>query len=274
MLERRRGLPLPPLRIGPLFATAMWDVTMDWFLSLAILLIALAYSSVGLGGGSSYLAVMSFYSYHPDTIRPLAWGLNILVASISFWNYRKAGHFDWRFAVPPVAGGIIGGAIGARIPIDPLTFGKILAITLVILASKLLYPSKPRARDVRKRHVAWPLTLGIGVAIGIVAGVVGIGGGIILGPVILILGLADAKTSAATTALYVALVSTSALGAHVANGGNVEWLRLAAFAVLCLIGGFVGSRYGAKRASPRKLELIFGTVQLIAAIRLGIVSFG
>lgn len=245
----------------------------DWLITIAVFLIAVGYAAIGLGGGTGYLAVLTFYSCDPDVLRPLAWGLNILVASIAFRNYHKAGYFSAGFVLPPVIGGVIGGAIGARIPITTTAFGKLLAITLFLIALKMLTGTKPKPTGEGHRRVTQVFTFALGVVIGVVSGMVGMGGGIILGPVILVLGLADIKTTAATTALYIAMVSAGAFAAHVSAGGPVEWFRLFGFGLVCLIGAYIGSRYGSKKASPRKLELLFGTIVLIAAIRLAVVSF-
>lgn len=241
-------------------------------ITILLFIIAAGYAAVGLGGGSAYLAVLSFWSHDPHMIRPLAWGLNIVAAGIGFINYYRAGHFSWRFSVPLVIGGIAGGAVGARLPISTTQFGWLLAVTLFLIALKMLFGKKPATKPATRESIPWLIYIAVGFVVGIVSGLVGIGGGIILGPIMLAFRQAAVKTSAAMTSLYVALSSAGALGAHLAGGGSVEVYKLVVFGVVCLVGAYFGSRYGSRKASPRTLELIFGTLVLIAAIRLAWIS--
>jgi hypothetical protein len=107
---------------------------------------------------------------------------------------------------------------------------------------------------------------------GAFSGVIGIGGGIIIGPLMLVFRQTGMKTSAAMTSLYVALSSAGALTAHLLGGGEVDTMLLPVYGAVCLVGGFLGSRYGAGRASPRLLECIFGGFVFIAAVRLVIIN--
>jgi uncharacterized membrane protein YfcA len=246
---------------------------MDIFLAIALFVLAVGYAAVGLGGGSGYIAVLTFWSHDPNIIRPISWGLNVIAAGVGFANFYRAGYFRLGFAAPLVVGGIVGAAVGARLPISAATFGKLLAVTLILVALQMIPGKRKRNVPEHHRRLSWAVLLAIGLAIGVLSGLLGMGGGVVLGPVILLVRLADIKTSAATTSLYVALSSAGALGAHVAGGGDVEWLRLLGFGCLCLIGGYLGSAYGARKASPRALELTFGAIVLIAGVQLALAAF-
>jgi len=241
-------------------------------LFIALFIIATGYAAVGLGGGTAYLAVLSFLTHDPQVIRPLTWSLNIIAAGIGFINYYRAGHFSWRFSIPLIIGGIAGGAVGARLPIDITTFTWLLAITLFLLAVHMFVGKKKSGASAEERKPLWPVLLILGFIVGVLSGLIGIGGGIVLGPIVLALRFSKATTSAAMTSLYVALSSAGALGAHVQGGGSVDLYQVAGFGAVVLIGGYLGSHYGARKASPRKLELIFGTLVLIAAVRLAWMS--
>lgn len=245
---------------------------MDIILAIALFLMAAGYAAVGLGGGTGYLALLSFWSHDPGIIRPLSWGLNILAAGIGFVNYYRNGHFSWKFSAPLIVGGIAGGAIGARLPISPVVFSNLLAVTLVLVAMKMFYGARHSGALRTNRESSWITRFPIGLVIGIFSGLVGIGGGVILGPVILLLHFADIKRSAATTSLYVALSSAGALAAHLTGGGTIDWVRLAGFGAGCLAGGYLGSIYGARKASPRLLEIVFAVVVLVAGMRLAFVG--
>ena len=106
--------------------------------------------------------------------------------------------------------------------------------------------------------------------IGVVSGVVGIGGGIILGPIVLALGWLGVKRTAAITSLYIFVASVGALGVHLASHGTAPFSRIGLLALGVAIGGAFGSRWGAGKASPKVLRQIFGTVALLSAINLAI----
>ncbi|MEW5702559.1 MAG: sulfite exporter TauE/SafE family protein [Candidatus Zixiibacteriota bacterium] len=241
---------------------------MTVLLSGVLLLTAAAYASVGLGGGSSYLAILSFWSHDPDQIRPLSWGLNVVAAGVGSIIYHRSGHMSWRLSIPILIGGVVGAAIGARMPISAAAFRWLLAAALLAIAIRMFWGKKQRMTAAPKLSDSWWTRLAIGVAVGIPSGMVGIGGGILLGPLLVSLAVADTKIAAATTSLYVMLSSAAALSAHVAGGGLVDGQRLAVYGLVCMLGAFVGSRYGALKAKPRHLELIFACLILIAAVRL------
>jgi uncharacterized membrane protein YfcA len=241
-------------------------------LFIVLFVIAAGYAAVGLGGGSAYIAALSFWSHDPQIIRPIAWSLNIIAAGIGFINYYRAGHFSWRFSVPLVIGGIGGGAVGARLPIDPATFSWLLAIALFLISIRMFIGRKAGRPDTADRQPFWPVSVVTGFIVGVISGVVGIGGGIILGPIMLAFRLTKVKTSAAMTSLYVALSSAGALAGHFQGGGSVDGYQVAGFGAAVLVGGYLGSRFGARKASPRTLEFIFGTLVLIAAVRLAWIS--
>jgi len=146
-------------------------------ITILLFIIAAGYAAVGLGGGSAYLAVLSFWSYEPHVIRPLAWGLNIIAAGIGFINYYRAGHFSWRFSAPLVIGGIAGGAVGARLPISTAQFGWLLAVTLLLIALKMLFGKKTASKPAAQKSTPWLIYIVIGFLVGVVSGLVGIGGG-------------------------------------------------------------------------------------------------
>ncbi|MFC2172626.1 sulfite exporter TauE/SafE family protein [Acidobacteriota bacterium] len=237
---------------------------------LSMILVAACYASVGLGGGTAYLAVLSFGDIDPGAIRPMAWSLNIIVTTVGLRNYMKKGHFSLPFSWPFLIGGAVGGAAGARIPISPRAFQWLLAVTLFIIAVRMIQQSIGGRRvPAETKAIPWGLSLFIGLVIGVLSGLVGIGGGIVLGPVLLAFGWAGMKKVAALTSAYILISSAGALAAHFAGGGGIDAAKLAVFGVLCLIGGYLGSRYGAGRAAPARLMRIFSVLVLFASLRLG-----
>jgi len=236
-------------------------------------LTAWAYASVGLGGGTAYLSIMSFWNSAPTVLRPVAWSLNIVASSCAFLNFYRHGHFDARLAWPLLAGGVLGAAIGGAIQVETKTFQAMLAIILICASLQMLFAkNKPESRP-SKKPPALP-SLSLGMAIGIISGLVGIGGGIVLGPVLIALGWADMKRLAPITSLYILLNSFGALTSFLLRGGNIDLPLTGVLCVAVLAGSFLGSRWGAKKASEFMLKRIFGLVALAAGVKLSFEYFG
>ncbi len=230
-------------------------------------LIAAAYASVGLGGGTAYLSVLAVWDTDPHTIRPMAWTLNVVVSAIGFINFYRQRHFSWNWAWPFLLGGLAGGAVGASFGISVGLFKALLALTLGVVGTRMLMmKAKSGANEPQRVNVLFSLALGL--VVGVVSGLVGIGGGIILGPIVVALGLLDMKRMAAMTSLYIFVSSLAALGMYGLMGRSMPWERLGLFAVVVAVAGFIGSRWGANRASPRTLQRIFGIVACSAATKL------
>ncbi|MFC1597536.1 sulfite exporter TauE/SafE family protein [Planctomycetota bacterium] len=238
-----------------------------------ILLTACVYASVGLGGGTAYLSIMSFWNADPAVLRPMAWSLNIVAASVAFLNFYRQGHFNARLAWPFLLGGVLGAVAGGGVQLGQRTFQAMLAITLICASLRMLLAKKQEpCRTLEKRRILPSLLLG--TAIGVVSGLVGIGGGIVLGPVLIALGWADMKTLAPITSLYILLNSSGALASFLLSGGSIDLPLTGVFCAAVLAGSFFGSRWGAKKASESTLKRIFGVVALAAGLKLSLECFG
>jgi uncharacterized membrane protein YfcA len=238
-----------------------------YFLIPLMTLTAWAYASVGLGGGTAYLSIMSFWQSDPAVLRPLAWSLNIVTASVAFLNFSRLGHFDARLAWPFLAGGVVGAAGGGGVELPKALFQAVLAAMLIYAAIRMLWPGKAAAGPLPNRPPIW-FSLLLGAAVGVVSGLVGIGGGIVLGPVLLGLRYADMKALAPITSLYILLNSSAALAAFLFRGGSLDPRLTGILCGAALAGGFLGSRWGARTASESALKKIFGLVALAAGVKL------
>jgi len=147
-------------------------------------------------------------------------------------------------------------------------------VMLLVVAVKMFVGHRVAGATEEPRVLPWGVKFAIGFGTGVIAGLLGSGGGVILGPVILVLGLADIKRSAATTSLFVVLTSSGALGTHILRGGNFDLIMLATYGGICVVGAYFGSLFGARRASTRVLELGFGTILLVAGLRLAWEAIG
>lgn len=226
---------------------------------------AFLYSSVGHGGASGYLALMIFFSYPPETIRSLVLLLNIFVSGIAFIQYYRAGHFKWNIFWPFAITSIPAAFMGGLVTVDVNIYKKIIAVLLILSALRLSQIKLNYERSSTVRSV--PLALLIGACIGFFSGMIGIGGGIILSPLLLFLNWADIKSAAAVSALFIFVNSAAGLaGASVIEFEykNEFWVML----FLVVAGGTLGSYLGAKKLESKALSRLLAAILLIASIKL------
>lgn len=238
-------------------------------LTVSLFITAGVYASVGLGGGTAYLAVLSFWETDPHLLRPVAWELNILCSVTVFYNYYRCNFFVWKIAWPYLLGGTLGAVMGAAVPIDPTVFRGLLAATLLLAGVRMLIQKQQSANDpeiVRTPPLLWSLLAGF--VVGLLSGLVGIGGGIVLGPILIGLGWVPIKRTAAITSAYILICSFFALLTHGATMGISISTDTLVLGSVVIIAGFLGSYYGSGKASPIVLRKIFAIVVLIAALNL------
>ncbi|WP_298533660.1 sulfite exporter TauE/SafE family protein [uncultured Algibacter sp.] len=236
------------------------------YIFLAILpIVSFLYSSVGHGGASGYLALMALFSFAPESMKPTALLLNIFVAGISFYYYFKAGHFNkklfFAFAVTSVPLSLLGG----RFDIEATLYKKILAVLLIFAILKMLNVFGKEG-DAIKQVKIWQGLL-VGALIGFFSGLIGIGGGIILTPLILLFHWGKMKEAAAVSALFIWVNSASALIGQFSIGVTLE-IESFLLVAIALIGGVLGGYYGSKRINNQRLRYILAFVLIIACAKL------
>jgi uncharacterized protein len=234
-------------------------------LHLLIAGVGFLYGSVGHGGASGYLAALALMGYPPAGFKASALLLNLLVAAISFWSFRRAGHFDWKLFWPFIVLSVPCAFIGAFIHLTPRHYGLILAGTLVLAGLRLALPD-PAGKQAASKP---PLTVALasGGALGLLSGVVGVGGGIFLSPLMILLGWADAKKTAAISAAFIWVNSAAGLAGALKQSGTGS-LSLWPLALAAGAGGLAGSRLGARHATVLQLRRLLAVVLLIAAYKL------
>jgi len=229
-----------------------------------VLVVAFLYSSVGHAGASGYIAVMTLCGLAPAEIKPAALSLNILVAALGAWQFRRAGHFSWRlfwpFALASMPAAFLGGWIA--LPARPF---KIL-VGLVLLASAARFFFDPPAEPPEK-HPSVPASLGFGAGLGLLSGLTGTGGGIFLTPLGIFLRWDKTKTIAAVSAAFILVNSIAGLSGHVQKTGNLPGVvPILAFAALA--GGAAGSYFGARRLPHTAIKRLLAVVLVIAGFKL------
>ncbi len=231
------------------------------------LLMAALYATVGHGGASGYLAVMALAGFDPATMKPTALVLNIVVSLIGTVVFIRAGHFAWRLFWPFAVVAAPFAYLGGGWPLSAEAFRWLVAAALLFAAGRLFFPAALGA-EARPPSV-WAIIVA-GASIGFVSGLIGVGGGIFLTPLILFCRWSEPKTAAAVSAPFILVNSVAGLLGHAGSLSHLPaswpWLVVAATA-----GGLLGSRWGSRVARAAQLRPALALVLLVAAVKLVIV---
>jgi uncharacterized membrane protein YfcA len=183
-------------------------------------------------------------------------------------NYYRAGHLDIRLLLPLVLTSIPAAFLGGSMHISEEVFSVILGLTLLVAAFRFLIFTKPMVgRRVLSSGLLFGIGLPVGFGLGFLAGLIGIGGGIFLSPLLLLMGWADVKKTAAVSAGFILLNSLSGLTAHLLRT-PLDWEQLGVLAITVMLGGGIGSYQGSFRLQPITLQRLLGIVLLIASAKL------
>lgn len=229
-------------------------------------LIALVYSSVGHGGASGYLALLSFLSFPHEIMSTSALCLNLLVAGTAFWFFLRASHFSWGLTWPFTVASVPFAFIGGLLRIPAAFYSLLLAFVLIFAAVRLIFDSTGEQHTFK--FPSLKISLPLGGAIGILSGMVGVGGGIFLSPILLIFHWADPKKTAATSACFILVNSLAGLFGRLARNSFQVTPLLLTMVVTAFLGGVIGSRLGANHFSGRWLKRVLAGVLLIATFKL------
>ncbi len=232
-----------------------------------ILLFGLAflYSSVGHGGASGYLALMAIYAVSPDVMKPTALMLNLFVSLTSFTQFYRGKHFKWPIFLPLALASIPFAFLGGLISIEADFYKKILGLLLMIPVIRFLFFTNIRVEEIRQNNIY--LSVFIGAAIGFLSGLIGIGGGIILSPILLLLKWTDQKQTAAISALFIFVNSLSGLAGYMTKG--IEFSQdMFTYVIIAFAGGLLGSYFGSLKFNQNILKNILAIVLLVAGIKL------
>ncbi len=239
--------------------------TNELVLWLGVFLVALSYSCVGHGGASGYLALLAFTAFTSREASTLALLMNVGVSAIAFIIYHRARHFDVKLAWPFFVLSIPMAYLGAVFKLSDSVHRWVLAAALLGAAAALIF--RPTRTEEPGKPVAIPIALILGASIGLLSGMIGIGGGIFLSPVLIIMGWADAKKTAAISSAFIFLNSASGIVARtseVAPMASRHWPLI----VIAVVGAVVGGIIGANRMAPTTLRRALGVVLLFAIPKL------
>jgi hypothetical protein len=238
-------------------------------LCIGLFFISILYSSVGHGGASGYLAVLSLTTYSQmDSawLKQHAWVLNLAVAGIAFYHYSKSGHHVVSKSLPFIIASIPLAFIGGYLKVDGVIYDTLLSFTLLYAAIRLLINEENSVVQISEPKPIQAYSFGGGI--GFLSGIIGVGGGIFLSPILLLKKWATPKSAAATAALFIWVNSAAGLlGATTSGQLVLETSTLLPFLLSVGIGGLLGSKYGSQRARPKTVQNILIAVLLIASVK-------
>lgn len=247
-------------------------------LALLFFVTAVLYASVGFGGGSTYNALLVLADTDYRVLPSVALVCNLIVVTGGVWQYRRSGDLRLAFALPFVALSIPMAWFGGTVPIQRETFVMLLGLSLLAAGLAMWFqPAQSKAAPPGSPLVNWFVGLPLGAVVGFLAGMVGIGGGIFLAPLLHLLRLAEPKRIAATASFFIMVNSIAGLvgqtmkqgtTAHLDRLTDYVWLGVAVF-----IGGQIGSRFSAQALSGRVVKRTTAVLVLYVAARLLYMSF-
>lgn len=230
-----------------------------------LFIVAFLYSSVGHGGASGYLALGAIFDLVKEVMRPTALLLNLFVSLTSFIQFYRGKHFIFKIFLPLAVASVPMAFFGGRITIDTSTYKIVLGILLLIPIIRFLFFPNIRVNEIRKTSIG--LSLIIGAAIGFISGVIGIGGGIILSPVLLLLKWTDQKQTAAISALFIFVNSFAGLLGQLSKGIQFNSAMIG-YTVVAFAGGLCGAYFGAMKFNQNVLRILLALVLLLASYKL------
>jgi uncharacterized membrane protein YfcA len=232
---------------------------------ILLFLVAFLYASVGHGGASGYLALMAIFSVAPEVMKPTALLLNLFVSLTSFIQFYRGQHFKWKIFLPFAIASVPMAFAGGLIIVNAIVYKKILGLLLLVPIVRFLFFRNITVEELKKPDTV--LSLLIGAAIGFLSGLIGIGGGIILSPILLLLKWTDMKQTAAISALFIFVNSLSGLTGQVIKGIQFG-PDMYAYVAVAFAGGICGAYFGSLRFKHFILKYMLSAVLIVAAYKL------
>jgi uncharacterized membrane protein YfcA len=235
------------------------------FIPILLLVIAFLYSSVGHGGASGYIAVLTLFNVAMPVYKPVVLVLNVIVASIAFIQFYRAGYFKWNLAWPFLLTSIPGAFIGSQFKTSEHIYNLILGIALIFPIIRLLSKSPAEKKEIKPVKIIPALIWG--AVLGVAAGFLNIGGGIFLSPLIILLAWGNTKDAAAVSSLFIVCNSLAGLAAAGLNSRSFTTTSYAWIGA-AIAGGMLGAYLGSHRFKLVTVRYILSAVLCIAAVKL------
>ena len=240
-------------------------------MSIALLAILFAlgaalYSSVGHGGASAYIAAMALLSVAPETMKPTALALNLLVAGFGAWRYWRRGLTNWKLVLAFALTATPAAYVGGGVHLAPVYYRVLVGVLLWAAAARLFW--QPASLAQRRVHEPSLLvTLPTGAVLGFLAGLTGTGGGIFLSPLIILNGWEEPRRTSGIVAAFIVLNSAAGLAGNAAAVGHLT-PQLPIFLASVMAGALLGTWLGVERLPRPWLLRTLGLVLLVAGSKL------
>ncbi len=235
----------------------------------AFFVIATLYTTVGHAGASGYLAIMAIAGLAPEVMRPTALALNILVATITVYRFRRARYFSWHGLWPFLLGSVPLAAFGGALRLAAGTYYLLVGVVLLASAALMVWRvfGSGFRRDDQGLAINKVVAVPLGALIGLLSGLTGTGGGIFLSPIMLLFGWAGPKSAAGIAAPFIWVNSVTALIAGSLTAGTLP-AEILWFAAAAVAGAMAGTWLGLSKLSQRGLIITLALVMLVAAGKL------
>jgi uncharacterized membrane protein YfcA len=230
-----------------------------------LFLVAFLYASVGHGGASGYLALMALFGVAATVMKPTALLLNLFVSLTSFIQFYRGGHFRWKIFWPFALASIPLAYVGGLVVVDAVVYKKILGVLLLIPIIRFFFFSNANVTRQKENNIG--ISILIGGIIGFLSGLIGIGGGILLSPVLLLLKWTDQKQTAAISALFIFVNSLSGLAGMLTQGVQFT-TDMYIYVAVAFTGGLGGAYLGALKFRQSILRNVLATVLVLAVYKL------
>ena len=232
---------------------------------LILFFVAFLYAAVGHGGASGYLALMALYGVAPEEMKPTALMLNLFVSLTSFIQYYRGGYFLKKLFLPIAAASIPMAFIGGMITVEENIYKRVLGVLLLFPVIRFFFFKNVEDKDLKPSNLT--IAIATGAVVGLLSGMIGIGGGIILSPILLLLHWTNQKQTAAVSAAFIFVNSVAGLGGMLTQGISFTG-DMVMYIVVAFVGGLLGAYFGSKKFNQDVLKYVLATVLLLASYKL------
>lgn len=243
------------------------DVPFALWLLPAFFVVAGVYSSVGFGGGSSYLALLALAGLSHTVVPQVALACNLVVATGGVWHFWRSGALDGPRILPFLVLSVPAAWLGGTLPVGRVLFTVLLGVSLFAAGARAFFRSPARRATAWSERRRWAVGLPVGGFLGFLAGLVGIGGGVFLAPVLLLTGVASVRGTAAASALFILVNSLAGMVGQLHKGVALGTWAIPLVLVV-LAGGQIGSRMGAYRIPVRGLQRMIAALIVAVSIKV------